>query len=216
MVTKKNLTKKQWEDVSFLILSDGGIEPARESSLNDTGNREQAKSVEQTDVLSENQQLSIRKRGICSSTWASYKRRYKECQSILVRHHNTDNSYCHLVYNRIGYDGKVIPSQSDYKHNEIATKLLKDKYGLSLFSLTNGTDPEQLVELENLFEPNRDDRKIRQIREDVETYEEEVQKQASLTEQARLKEQAARELDSQAKSIKDKSIKDKHKKQQMI
>lgn len=33
-----------------------------------------------------------------------------------------------LVYNRIGYDGKVISSQGDYKRNEIATKKLKDKY----------------------------------------------------------------------------------------
>ena len=66
--------------------------------------------------------------------------------------------------------------------------------------------PEQLVELENLFGPNRDNERIRQMREDVEDYEEAVQRQTTLTEQARLKEQAARELDSKAKSIKDKFI----------
>ena len=55
----------------------------------------------------------------------------RNTQFILVRHHNTDNPHCHLVYNRIGYDGKVISSQGDYKRNEIATKLLKDKYGLT-------------------------------------------------------------------------------------
>lgn len=49
----------------------------------------------------------------------------------LVRHNNTDNPHCHLVYNRIGYDGKVISSQGDYKRNEIATKKLKDKYRLT-------------------------------------------------------------------------------------
>lgn len=72
--------------------------------------------------------------------------------------------------------------------------------------------PEQLVELENLFGPNRDNGRIEQMREDVEAYEEAVRRQATLTEQARLKEQAARELDSKAKSIKDKSITDKSKK----
>lgn len=72
--------------------------------------------------------------------------------------------------------------------------------------------PEQLVELENLFEPNRDNGRIRQMHEDVEAFEEAVQRQAALTEQARLKEQAARELDSKAKSIKDKSITDGPKK----
>jgi hypothetical protein len=46
----------------------------------------------------------------------------------------------------------------------------------------------------------------------VEAYEETIQRKAALTEQARLKDQAARELDSKAKSIKDKSITDKPKK----
>lgn len=72
--------------------------------------------------------------------------------------------------------------------------------------------PEQLVELENLFGPNRDNERIRQMHEDVEDYEEAVQRQTTLTEQARLKEQAARELDSKAKFIKDKSITDEPKK----
>ena len=72
--------------------------------------------------------------------------------------------------------------------------------------------PEQLVELENLFGPNRNNGQIRQIREDVEAYEETIQRKAALTEQARLKDQAARELDSKAKSIKDKSITDEPKK----
>lgn len=72
--------------------------------------------------------------------------------------------------------------------------------------------PEQLVELENLFGPNRDNGRIGQMRDDVEAYEEAVRRQATLTEQARMKEQAARELDSKAKSIKNKSITDEPKK----
>ena len=55
----------------------------------------------------------------------------KDTQFILVRHNNTDNPHCHLVYNRINYDGKVISSQNDFKRNEIATKRLKDQYGLT-------------------------------------------------------------------------------------
>ncbi|MEQ3116349.1 hypothetical protein AAA016_03765 [Parabacteroides distasonis] len=63
---------------------------------------------------------------------------------------------------------------------------------------------EQIATLEDLFELNRDNQKIEQMREDVETYEEAVRKQAALAEQARLKEQAAREQESKAKSIKNK------------
>ena len=61
---------------------------------------------------------------------------------------------------------------------------------------------EQIATLEDIFELNRDNQKIEQMREDVETYEEAVRKQAALAEQARFKEQAAKEQESKAKSIK--------------
>lgn len=62
---------------------------------------------------------------------------------------------------------------------------------------------EQIANLENIFELNRNTEAIEQMREDVKTYEEAVRKQAALAEQARLKEQAAKEQESKAKSIKD-------------
>ena len=61
---------------------------------------------------------------------------------------------------------------------------------------------EQIATLEDIFELNRNNEAINQMREDVETYEEAVRKQAALAEQARLKEQAAKEQESRAKFIK--------------
>ncbi len=66
MVTKKKLTKEEWEamtgmDMSVILPSDGSIETAMESSLNDTGNSERAKSVEQVEVPFEPQQPSTGK-----------------------------------------------------------------------------------------------------------------------------------------------------------
>lgn len=66
MVTKKKLTKEEWEamtgtDMSLILPSDGSIETARESSLNDTGNSERAKSVEQVEVPFEPQRPSTEK-----------------------------------------------------------------------------------------------------------------------------------------------------------
>ena len=61
---------------------------------------------------------------------------------------------------------------------------------------------EQIATLKDIFELNRDNQKIEQMRENVETYEEAVRKQAALAEQARLKEHAAKEQESKAKSIK--------------
>ena len=63
---------------------------------------------------------------------------------------------------------------------------------------------EQIATLEDIFELNRNTEAIEQMREDVETYEEAVRKQAALAEQARLKEQAAKAQENKAKSIKDK------------
>ena len=68
----------------------------------------------------------------------------KNTQFILVRHHNTDNPHCHLVYNRINYDGKVISLQNDFKRNEIATKKLKDKYGLTYAEDKSKTNVKKL------------------------------------------------------------------------
>ena len=74
----------------------------------------------------------------------------KNTQFILVRHHNTDNPHCHLVYNRINYDGKVISSQNDFKRNEIATKKLKDKYGLTYAEDKSKTNVEKLHDPERV------------------------------------------------------------------
>lgn len=74
----------------------------------------------------------------------------KNTQFILVRHHNTDNPHCHLVYNRINYDGKVISSQNDFKRNEIATKQLKDKYGLTYAEDKSKTNVKKLHDSERV------------------------------------------------------------------
>ena len=74
----------------------------------------------------------------------------RNTQFILVRHHNTDNPHCHLVYNRIGYDGKVISSQGDYKRNEITTKRLKDKYRLTYADDKSKTNVEKLHDSERV------------------------------------------------------------------
>ena len=58
-----------------------------------------------------------------------------DTQFIIVRHHNTDNPHCHIVYNRINNEGKLISDTHDYRRNEQVTKALKSRYGL-----TYGTD----------------------------------------------------------------------------
>ena len=59
-----------------------------------------------------------------------------DTQFIIVRHHNTDNPHCHIVYNRINNNGKLISDRNDYRRNEQVTKALKSKYGLTFTELT--------------------------------------------------------------------------------
>lgn len=62
----------------------------------------------------------------------------------------------------------------------------------------------RISELENLFEINRDNTKIRQLRKDVEDYERAVREKAALDEQARLRQLEADKLNQQVNSIKNK------------
>ena len=64
--------------------------------------------------------------------------------------------------------------------------------------------PERIAELEKIFELNRDNTKIREMKRDVEEYERTIQRKVQLEEQARLKERKAAHLTDKANSIKKK------------
>ena len=63
---------------------------------------------------------------------------------------------------------------------------------------------ERIAELEELFEQNRDNAKIREMKRDVEEYERTIQRKVQLEEQARRKEREAEHLTDKANSIKKK------------
>lgn len=64
--------------------------------------------------------------------------------------------------------------------------------------------PERISELENLFEINRDNAKIRQMNKDVEDYERTVKAKAALDEQTRLRQLEVEELNKRTRSLKEK------------
>lgn len=66
------------------------------------------------------------------------------------------------------------------------------------------TSPELMAELEDIFTINRDVERIKQMRSDVEEYEQTILRQAVLAEQARLKAQEAEQLNTKARNIKNK------------
>lgn len=61
--------------------------------------------------------------------------------------------------------------------------------------------PDRIAELEETFELNRDNAKIRRMKKDVEEYERTIQRKVQLEEQARLKEREAEKLDNKASKL---------------
>ena len=68
----------------------------------------------------------------------------RDTQFILVRHHNTANPHCHLVYNRVDNNGKIISDKFERKRSEKVVKQLKDKYGLTYSDGKGQTRTERL------------------------------------------------------------------------
>ena len=63
---------------------------------------------------------------------------------------------------------------------------------------------DRIAELEELFEQNRDNAKIREMKRDVEEYERTVKRKVQLEEQARLKEREAERLNENASRLNNK------------
>lgn len=61
--------------------------------------------------------------------------------------------------------------------------------------------PERIAELEEFFELNRDNAKIRQMKKDVEEYERTIRQKIILEEQARMKAREAEKLDGKATKL---------------
>lgn len=61
--------------------------------------------------------------------------------------------------------------------------------------------PERIAELEEIFELNRDNAKIRQMKKDVEEYERTIRQKIILEEQARLKEREVEKLNNKVTKL---------------
>ena len=64
--------------------------------------------------------------------------------------------------------------------------------------------PKRIAELEEIFELNRDNGKIRQMKKDVEEYEQTIRQKIVLEEQARMKVQESETLNHRANELKNK------------
>ena len=68
----------------------------------------------------------------------------KDTQYVIVRHHNTPNPHCHLIFNRVDNNGKRISDSNWLKRNVRVCKELKKKYGLTFGEGKSQTRTERL------------------------------------------------------------------------
>ena len=68
----------------------------------------------------------------------------KDTQYVIVRHHNTPNPHCHLIFNRVDNNGKRISNSNWLKRNVRVCKELKQKYGLTFGEGKSQTRTERL------------------------------------------------------------------------
>ena len=67
-----------------------------------------------------------------------------DIQYVIVRHHNTPNPHCHLIFNRVDNNGKRISDSNWLKRNVRVCKELKQKYGLTFGEGKSQTRTERL------------------------------------------------------------------------
>ena len=68
----------------------------------------------------------------------------KNTQYVIVRHHNTPNPHCHLIFNRVDNNGRRISDSNWLKRNVRVCKELKQKYGLTFSEGKSQTRTERL------------------------------------------------------------------------
>ena len=95
----------------------------------------------------------------------------------------------------IGFIYRISVSNQQLAANDLKYRYIKMK---------GEATSKRIAELEEIFELNRDNAKIRQMKKDVEEYEQTIQRKVQLEEQARLKEREAERLNKNASRLKNK------------
>lgn len=89
-----------------------------------------------------------------------------------------------------------------YRQREVINTLSDNDLKYRYIKAFNKADSVSVYKLEDVFEYNRDSKVIKEIRESVEQYEQDVFDKARRMEQAKLKEEEAKRLQNEASKLK--------------
>lgn len=91
-----------------------------------------------------------------------------------------------------------------YRQREVINNLSDNDLKYRYIKAFNKVDSVSIYKLEDVFEYNRDSRAIKEIRQSVEQYEQDIIDRARRMEQAKLKEEEAKRLQNEASKLKSK------------
>lgn len=91
-----------------------------------------------------------------------------------------------------------------YRQREVINNLSDNDLKYRYIKAFNKADSVSVYKLEDVFEYNRDSRVIKEIRQSIEKYEQDVIDKARRMEQAKLKEEEAERLQNEASKLKSK------------
>lgn len=91
-----------------------------------------------------------------------------------------------------------------YRQREVINNLSDNDLKYRYIKAFNKADSVSVYKLEDVFEYNRDSKVIKEIRQSVEQYEQDVIDKARRMEQAKLKEEEAKRLQNEASKLKSK------------
>ncbi|NJR71499.1 MAG: relaxase/mobilization nuclease domain-containing protein, partial [Synechococcales cyanobacterium CRU_2_2] len=69
---------------------------------------------------------------------------FADHQYVLVQHTDRDHEHVHIIANRVGLDGAVVPDAWDYQRAEAVARQLETAYGLQPLRSSGATDRKAL------------------------------------------------------------------------
>ncbi|MFR9542808.1 MAG: hypothetical protein SNH27_12215, partial [Rikenellaceae bacterium] len=92
----------------------------------------------------------------------------------------------------------------NYSIESQVAKMRENNLKYRYIKMKGEATPKQIAEIEDIFEYNRNNKKIQEMQKDVVAFEEAVAKKALLDEQTRLSEQESQRLEKTASELKQK------------
>ena len=130
---------ESWQDIIRCFCAQASMNPRLGKPV---GHIALSYSVNDAPKLTDEKMIQLAQEYMCEM-------KITDTQYIIVRHQDREHPHVHIVFNRVGNDGKTISDRNDMYRNEQVCKELKAKHGLYF------AKDKELVKRHRLKEPDK-------------------------------------------------------------